>query len=151
MFFTLAPHDLMWLSLGKVTLSRGKAKFTHTLESVRSTHQSWDRCPAKKLTHVRVCKKKNDQNNICRKKSRFQYYRFFMKKSAFPQLPDREPQTLTSLESWRCQLSPCVISLGCQTKSFVKYNVSKLRLRVEANYGRNIGIGQLKRYSTPKK
>ena len=42
-------------SRGKVTLSRGKAKFTHTLNSVRSTQQSWDRCPAKKLTHVRVC------------------------------------------------------------------------------------------------
>jgi hypothetical protein len=33
----------------------------------------------------------------------------------------RDPQTLISLESSRCQLSPCVISLGCQTKSLVKY------------------------------
>ncbi len=56
MFVTLAPHDLMWLSLGKVTLSHGKAKFTHTLESVRLHTKVGTGAPPKNW-HTYVCVK----------------------------------------------------------------------------------------------
>ncbi len=53
------------------------------------------------------------------------------------------PNTLLPLESWRSQLSLCVISLGCQTGQFLNYNAQKVDILLERNHCQIFGYGSI--------
>ena len=51
-----------------------------------------------------------------------------------------DPQTPIPFESWDCQLSLCVYSIGRQNGEFLSYDARKVDLLLEVNFCQNFGI-----------